>query len=100
MTKDFLERLEEVYYAGEGVTYSYPVKSAEIVGDVLHIVAIIHRKEKHLYGHKDSVYAIGAHDNVYYLLENEAKWRAKREAIVESVKKCNESLLNLQNLLS
>ena len=99
MNKDFLKRLEEVYWAGDGVTFSFPVKSAEIVGDVLHIVATIHRKDCHLYGHKDNVYAVGANGYFYYLHEQEAKYEAKKSAIVSSVKKCNESLLNLKNLL-
>jgi hypothetical protein len=99
MSEDFLKRIDKVYWAGEGCVYGFPVKYAEIDGEALHIVANIHGEEKNLYGHKDSPYAIGAHDHVYYLLEQEAKWRANREAIVCSVKKCKELLSNLKGLL-
>ena len=99
MNEDFLKRLKEVYWAGEGRVYGYPVKYAEINGEVLHIVANIHGEEENMYGHRDSPYAIGARGGVYYLLEHEAKWRANREAIVCSVKKCKELLSNLKSLL-
>ena len=99
MEKDFFDRLEEVHWAGIGETFSYPVKSAEINGDAVHIVITVLHQEEHLYGHKDSSCVAGKHDSIYYLFKNEAEWVAKRKAIIDSVFKFKESLSKLQDLL-
>lgn len=99
MEKDFFDRLEEVHWAGIGETVSYPVKSAEINGDSVHIVITGLYKEEHLYGHKDSSCVAGKHNSIYYLFKNEAEWVAKRGAIIDSLFKFKESLSKLQDLL-